>query len=119
MASDLVDQPLTDAQFREKADAVFSAVEASIDEWLQEDVIDIDTHRAGSMLELVFPNASRVIINTQPPLHELWLAARSGGFHYRHLNGAWRDTRDGTEFFASLSRAASEQAGRTLVFKPD
>ena len=49
-------------------------------------------------------------------MHELWLAAKSGGFHYRYVDGAWRNTRDGSEFFAALSQYASEQAGEPVRF---
>ncbi len=107
---------LTDREFHDLAGAVLSGVEARVDRWLQDDVVDIDTHRTGGMLELSFPNGSKIVLNTQPPLHELWLAARSGGFHYRFADGAWRDTRDGREFFEALSACASEQAGRPLRF---
>ena len=72
---------------------LLAAIEASVDRWLQADEIDIDSQRTGGLLELVFPDDSKLIVNTQPPLHELWLAARSGGYHYRWANGAWRDTR--------------------------
>lgn len=109
---------LTDSQYQELARAVLASIEAHIDRWLQDDVIDIDTSRTGGLLELSFPNASKIIINTQPPLHELWLAARGGGFHYRHVDGHWVDTKTGRDFFAELSTRASEQAGRTLVFAP-
>ncbi len=94
-----------------------AAIEATTDRWLQDDVIDIDTQRTGGLLELVFPNDSRLIINTQPPLQEIWLAARAGGYHYRCVNGRWLDTRDGSEFFEALSRHASEQGGCSLRFK--
>ena len=59
---------------------------------------------------------SKIVVNTQPPLHELWLAARAGGYHFRWVDGAWRDTRDGVEFFSRLSQEASAQAGRALDF---
>jgi CyaY protein len=95
---------------------MLSAIEAAADRWLQEDVIDIDTQRTGGLLELVFPNDSRIIVNTQPPLQEIWLAARAGGFHYRHVHGRWLDTRDGSEFFDALSRHASAQGGIELSF---
>jgi CyaY protein len=62
------------------------------------------------------PDGSKLIVNTQPPLHELWLAARGGGFHFRWDSGAWRDTRDGGEFLAVLSQHASLQAGQPLQF---
>ena len=94
-----------------------SSVEAAVDQWLQDDVIDIDAHRTGGLLELSFPNGSKLVLNTQPPLHELWLAARSGGYHYKHVNGRWLDTREGHEFFEALSASASEQAGLPLRFE--
>jgi CyaY protein len=110
------DQPLSDADYHAKTAAVLAAVEAQLDRWLEEDVVDIDAQRTGGLLELVFPDRSRIIINTQPPLHELWLASRAGGFHYRHVAGLWRDTRDGSDFFDVLSREASQQAGLVLRF---
>jgi CyaY protein len=116
MTAELAPTPLTDAQFHAMTGAVLSCVEATVDQWLQDDVIDIDTHRTGGLLELSFPNGSKLVLNTQPPLHELWLAARSGGFHYKHVNGRWLDTREGREFFEALSACASEQAGQALQF---
>lgn len=110
---------LTDAEYRHRADAVLVAVEATVDSWLQADIVDIDTQRTGGLLELSFPDGSQIILNTQPPLQELWMAARSGGFHFRQVGGRWLDTRDGTDFFAALSVCASRQAGKALVFPPD
>ncbi len=108
--------PLTDAEFRERAAGVLAAIESSVDRWLQNDVIDIDANRTGGMLELSFPDGSKIVINTQPPLQELWLAARRGGFHFKHIDGGWRDTRSNGDFHAVLSACASEQGGKTLAF---
>jgi CyaY protein len=118
MASHPHPAPLTDSDYREKAGAVLAGVEASIDAWLQAEVVDIDSHRTGGLLELSFENGSKIVLNTQPPLQELWLAARSGGFHYRHVAGRWVDTRDGRDLFDVLSACASEQAGQALRFTP-
>jgi len=118
MSVELIPTPLTDAQFHSLAGAVLESVEAMVDRWLQDDVVDIDSHRTGGLLELSFPNGSKLVLNTQPPLHELWLAARSGGYHYKHVNGQWLDTREGREFFDALSAAASAQSGLTLRFVP-
>jgi CyaY protein len=109
---------LSDAQYHSLASAVLTRIEAQVDAWLDADVIDIDAHRTGGLLELVFPNASKIIINLQPPLQELWLAAKAGGFHYHWAEGQWQDTRDGGEFFACLSTHASQQAGQPLTFCP-
>ena len=109
---------LSDSEFHQLAHAVLARVEAMVDRWLDDDVVDIDSQRTGGLLELVFPNDSRLIVNTQPPLQELWLAARAGGYHYRHVQGRWLDTRDGSEFFDALSRHASSQGGLGLQFAP-
>lgn len=108
--------PLSDNEYHRIAQAVLAGIEAQLDRWLQDDVIDIDAHRTGGLLELSFPAGSKIVINTQPPLHELWLATRAGGFHFKYADGAWRDTKDGVEFFERLSHEASAQAGRPLVF---
>ena len=109
---------LTDSEYHRITSAVLASIEATIDRWLQDDVIDIDAQRTGGLLELVFPDRSRIVINTQPPLHELWLASPAGGYHFRHADGRWLDTRDGAEFHALLSREASAQAGQPLAFQP-
>ena len=116
MTADTGTTPLTDSEYHAKAGAVLASIESTIDQWLQDDVVDIDSQRTGGLLELSFPNGSKVIVNTQPPLQELWIAARSGGFHYKHVAGVWRDTRDGRELFDALSACASEQAGQPLRF---
>lgn len=107
---------LTDPEYHRQAGETLAFIEARIDRWLDDDVIDIDTHRTGGLLELAFPDGSKIVINTQPPLHEIWLASRGGGYHFKRVGEAWRDTRDGTDFFERLNLEASRQAGRTLDF---
>jgi CyaY protein len=106
---------LSDSEFHARAHAVLSAIEETLDRWLQEDEIDIDSQRTGGLLELQFPSGSKIVVNTQPPLHELWLAARTGGYHFQLVADEWIDSRSGGEFFAMLSREISAQAGRPLV----
>lgn len=109
---------LTDADYHRITAALLAHIEATADRWLQDDVVDIDTQRTGGLLELTLPDRSKVIVNTQPPLHEVWMAARAGGYHYRWDGSAWRDTRDGSEFIESLSRQLGAQAGRALRVPP-
>ena len=68
MTAETVPTALTDAQYHAKTSAVLASVEAAIDRWLQQDVIDIDTQRTGGLLELGFPNGTKIVLNTQPPL---------------------------------------------------
>jgi CyaY protein len=116
LATTMPATPLTDAEYYRLAGAVLARIEATVDRWLQDDVIDIDSQRTGGLLELSFPGGSKIVVNLQPPLHELWLAARAGGYHFQHVDGSWRDTRDGVEFFARLTEQASAQAARPLLF---
>lgn len=108
--------PLTDADYDARTDAVLTSIESDIDAWLDDDVVDIDQHRTGGLLELEFPDRSKIVVNTQPPLHELWLASRRGGYHFKFVDGQWIDTKDGVAFFARLSEEASHHAGKTLAF---
>lgn len=107
---------LSDGEYNAQSSAVLARIESTVDRWLQDDLIDIDTQRTGGLLELSFPNSTKLVVNTQPPLHELWLAARSGGFHFRWVGGRWVDTKSGREFFETLSQCASAEAGKTLSF---
>ena len=109
---------LSDAEYHALAMALLSGIELQVDRWLQGDVIDIDSARTGGLLELGLPDGSKLIVNTQPPLQEIWLAARRGGFHFRQVDGRWRDTKTDQEFYDTLSDCASEQAGRPLRFEP-
>ena len=109
---------LSDVDYDSRARATLASVEATVDRLLQDDVIDIDTSRTGGLLELAFPDGSKIVVNTQPPLHELWLAAPSGGYHFKAAGGRWIDGRDGGEFFAVLSACASELGGKALRFEP-
>jgi CyaY protein len=108
---------LSDADYHRLTSALLAGIEAQVDQWLQDDVIDIDSARTGGLLELTFPDRSKLIVNTQPPLHELWLAARGGGFHYRWDGSRWVDTRDSSDFIEALSRHATLQGGRALHFR--
>ena len=109
---------MTDLEFMDHAEQLLLAVERSCDRINDTSDADVDSQRSGGMVTLTFPNRSQIVINLQKPLHEVWLAARSGGYHYTFAGGAWRDTKTGEEFFARLSLAASEHAGQALRFGP-
>lgn len=107
---------MTDLEYQDQAERVLKAVEEACDRLNDERDVDIDNQRTGGMVTLTFANRSQIIINLQKPLHEIWMAARAGGFHYKFSSGRWLDTKDGSEFFANVSRYASEQAGQPLEF---
>lgn len=109
-------QPLSDAEYHREAEALLASIEAAVDHWLQHDVIDIDVQRTGGLLELTLPAGGKIVVNTQPPLHEVWLAARTGGYHFHRVGGRWIDTKTGDEFCEVLSREASLQSGQPLRF---
>jgi CyaY protein len=109
---------MTDSEFMDQAEILLKAVEASCDRINDASLADIDNQRTGGMVTLVFSNRSQIIINLQKPLHEIWLAAKSGGYHYKFESAQWLDTKGQGEFFANLSRFASEQAGCPLLFLP-
>nr|WP_315208689.1 iron donor protein CyaY [uncultured Albidiferax sp.] len=109
---------MTDPEFMDRAEILLKAVEACCDRINDSTDADIDNQRTGGMVTLTFPNRSQIIINLQKPLQEVWLAAKSGGYHYKFDSDQWLDTKGQGEFFASLTRDASAQSGLALEFKP-
>lgn len=107
---------MTDPEFMDRAERLLAAVEASCDRINEESDADLDNQRVGGMVTLAFRNGSQIVVNLQKPLHEVWLAAQSGGYHYRFDGARWMDTKGDGEFFAALSRDASRQAGQALSF---
>ena len=101
---------MTETEFLTMADDCLRQVEETFERAFENDELDVDCKRSGNVLEIEFVNnGSKIIVNSQAAMQEMWLAARSGGFHYRHDGQVWRNTRDGSEFFSTLSASASEQ----------
>ncbi|MSQ66312.1 MAG: iron donor protein CyaY [Limnohabitans sp.] len=107
---------MTDNEFMNQAETLLQRLEALCDQFNDHDGMDIDNQRVGGMVTLTFPNRSQLIVNLQKPLHEVWLAAQSGGYHYRFDGQAWQDTKGQGEFWQQLSRDASRQYGLSLLF---
>lgn len=107
---------MNDTDYLNHAEALLRAVERCCDRINDESEVDIDNQRVGGMVTLVFRNGSQIVINLQNPLHEVWMAARSGGTHYRFDGQQWLDTKGAGEFYEHLSQEASAQAGAALRF---
>ena len=108
-----------DSEFLAQAEATLNAIEAALDQLNDDDMIDVECIRSGNVLEIEFiDNGSKVIVNSQAAMRELWVAARSGGFHYRQTDGKWLNTRDSSELFAALSEIVTAQGGAPVVLTP-
>jgi CyaY protein len=107
---------MTDPEFMDLAEALLQSVEASCDRINDETDADIDNQRVGGMVTLTFRNGTQIVVNLQKPLHEIWMATKAGGFHYKFDGSRWVDTKGNGEFFANLTRYAGEQAGQPLEF---
>ncbi len=102
---------MNDSEFNTLADAVLSRIETGLDESGAD--LDFAMISAG-VLEIEFADRSKIIVNRHGAAKEMWVAARSGGFHFRWDGQHWRDTRDGGELLAALSSLVSAQCGRPL-----
>ena len=104
---------MNDSEFKALADAALERIEAALDR--AADDADLDWSRvATGVLEIEFADGSKIIVNKHGVAREIWVAARSGGFHFRFDGARWCDTRDGEELLAKLSRLASGQAGEPV-----
>jgi CyaY protein len=107
---------MTDLEFLDRAELLLKAIELACDRINDDGDADIDNQRVGGMITLTFENKSQIIINLQKPLHEVWLAARSGGYHFKFDGQQWADTKGQGELFERLSKDASTQTGLALTF---
>jgi CyaY protein len=91
---------MNDSEFETLAAATLEAIERA----LEACAADVEAERSGNVLTLELGDGARVVINGQTPTRQIWVAARSGGFHFARDGDLWRDTRDGSELFAALAR---------------
>lgn len=112
----LVDSSFTDdSQYHEAAEALIMALEEQLDDC----VVDIDYESAEGILTLIFLDKSRIIINKQEPLHQVWVATKFNGHHFAFDGQQWIDQRFGEEFWTFIDQAISKQAGQELTFRPE
>jgi CyaY protein len=106
---------MTDAEFLEFYKHTLAAIEETVEAAVQADV-DIDYESGNDMLTLMFSNGSVAIISRQSAIHQLWLAARSGGFHFKYDGTHWRCTLDGRSLQDMLSEICVEQGKIAISF---
>ncbi len=106
---------MTDIEFEHLAEQALTAIERALEASGAD--VDIDI-KEGGVLELEFPDRSRIVVNRHAAAREIWVAAKGGGYHFRWANGRWCDTRDGGELFASLSRQVTAQWGSPVILSP-
>ena len=103
---------MTESEFETLAGAALAALEGAFEAAVPE--ADLQAKGTG-LLEIEFEDGSKMVINRHVAAREIWVAAKSGGFHFRHDGSLWRDTRDGTELFDAISRLASLQSGTPVT----
>jgi len=106
---------MDETEFEALAERALARLEAA----LEASGVDADVERKdGGVIEIEFADSSKMIVNRHGPAREIWVAARAGGFHFRWDGALWRDTRDGAELFAALSRLVSGQSGQPVLLRP-
>ena len=102
---------MTETEFHSAVDAVLARIESAVS---ASDTLDVDLE--AGILTVTCSDGTKVIVNRQTPNREIWVAARSGGFHFASRGGEWRDTRSGAELFASLASILASQGGENIAF---
>jgi CyaY protein len=105
---------MTPSEFDSLADAMLERIARAV----EESGADCDCEPKGSgVLELEFADSSRIVVNRHSAARQIWVAARSGGYHFRWDGSDWVDTREGGELLAALSKLVSEQSNRAVVLR--
>jgi len=101
----------SDSDFIAAADATLEAIGRALDAALARSDVDVDWNINDGILEIETEDGGKLIVNRHVPNREIWVAARTGGYHFRAEAGRWRDTRGGDELGAALTRLLKAQAG--------
>lgn len=73
---------------------------------------DLDVAEKGDgVIEVCFDDDSKIVVNRHSAAQEIWVAARSGGFHFKWDGSAWRNARDGGELFSTIEALVAAQRG--------
>lgn len=112
-------ETIDDKQFHQLGSNLLQSIELALE--AADDALDLDLdieRQGGNVINIRFRDKSVIVVNTQPPLHEIWVAAKSGGYHYRWAGSmakpVWLDTKTGKELLSDLSEFASAQAGQAV-----
>ena len=113
-------ETIDDKQFHEQGSQLLQSIELALEAADDELDLDLDLERqGGNVINIRFRDKSVIVINTQPPLHEIWVAAKSGGYHYRWAGSMNQplglDTKTGRELLSDLSQFATAQAGKDIT----
>jgi CyaY protein len=105
---------MTPSEFEGVADAALERIAQAV----EDSGADCDCEPKGSgVLELEFADASRIVINRHSAAQEIWVAAKSGGYHFRFDGSVWVDTREKRDLLAVLSSLITEHSGRTIALR--
>jgi CyaY protein len=112
-------ETIDDKQFHQLGSNLLQSIEVALEAADDELDLDLDVERqGGNVITIRFRDKSVIVVNTQPPLHEIWVAAKSGGYHYRWsgtlAKPLWLDTKTGKELLSDLTDFASVQAGQAV-----
>ena len=104
---------MNDTEYHQMVDDIFIELEEALDNV----EADLDYESAGGILTIIFPDTTKIILNKQPPLHQIWVATKFNGHHFNLQGEQWIDERSGAEFWSFMDQAATKQAGQSVRFR--
>ena len=105
---------MNESEFNDVVDDLLVEIEDAIEEVCDETGVDIDYETTSGILTLEFTNGSQIIINRHAPLSQIWVASKSGGFHFDFHDDKKQWFCSSVELYVALSEYCSDQAGQTI-----
>ena len=102
---------MDDNEYFDLVEEIFNDVEDRVDELS----FDLDIDVSGGLLTIMFPDGSSVVLSKQVANHEIWIAAKSGGFHLQLKDSLWACSTTGETMSELLSRVFTEQLGSEVA----
>lgn len=101
---------MTESEFIQMIDEFFNDFEEAI----EEADLPLDLDHGGGIMTITFSNGRQMVINRHTPMHQLWLAGKSQGYHFDYQDGRWVCNRSGRDFFDIFNESATEMAGEPI-----
>jgi CyaY protein len=108
---------ITESEFIAAVDTTLAVIGDAIDAALADSDADVDWTLNDGILE-IDGDDGKLVVNRHVPNREIWVAARAGGYHFKAIDGAWRDTRSGSELAAALATLVRDELKLALVLPP-
>lgn len=107
---------MNSAEYTEIVENLYFKIEEILDELIEDHNAPVDYENCSGVITIECEDtSSQVIISKQQASQQIWVAAKSGGFHCDYDQTLWRCTKTQETLEELLTRVCSEQSNNPIA----